>query len=519
MTIICALVLVAPAQAFYLEIPQILKDAVQSLKSSVHAQEAGELQPLSSDASNDQSIQPLAPIQPISSDNTIQVQPPQPPVNNPSPTCMVDGVEKPGSCDQYKQENRNQSGGQSGQPMTNFQPQSMGQSGQPGPDNERMLKDVKRGASDVARQLKQFETLVAKFEKKGVAISADTKTKIEALRALITKFQSITSADEAQDLNMDDLWSQMRDLEEERRNLEQMDNITREMKRIESNIKMFEKQVAKLVKQKMAAPVEITENLAKVKTAIADIKAGKMENAQDIFELVQNLDENRGQMEMLARWPQTLKEMDRQLKSLNTELKRAKTTTARLSKKEIDVSTVYSQFESAVAKLKETRDAAVAKIQENAEDAFDLAQNDFFGQMDDVMESQKIIMTMGNFGQFNTNFTRQTNQAAQQIKALKNKKIDVTELNDLLAQAKTQAVAVKALFKAQPLDVDAVIEALNEVENLSQEFDQKVSELTGAQDDMPWEKGPQQFQQIQVSPNLDKWIPRQAPTVSTEPAR
>jgi hypothetical protein len=128
-------------------------------------------------------------------------------------------------------------------------------------------------------------------------------------------------------------------------------------------------------------------------------------------------------------------------------------------------------------------------------------------------------MTMGNFGQFNTNFTRQTNQAAQQIKALKNKKIDVTELNDLLAQAKTQAVAVKALFKAQPLDVDAVIEALNEVENLSQEFDQKVSELTGAQDDMPWEKGPQQFQQIQVSPNLDKWIPRQAPTVSTEPAR
>ncbi len=485
---VCAFVIMAPAQAFYIEIPQILKDAIQSLKSSVRAQEAGELQPAPPSVVPDEPV-----LQPIQIEQPIDKPAPEQPVSS-------DAVQPPAN-----------------NPPMNFQPQPMqsGQPNQPGPNNQQMLKDLKRGASDVTRQLKQFETLITKFEKKGVVVSADIKTKIEELRALITKFQSITSVEEAQDLSMDDLYSKMRDLEEERRNLEQMDNILREMKRIESSIKTFEKQVAKLAKQKMAVPMEITDNLAKVKAVIVEIKAGNMANAEDIFELVQNLDENRGQMEMLARWPQTLKEMDRQMRSLNTELKRAKTTTARLAKKDIDVSSIYTQFESAIAKLKETRDAAKSKIQENAEDAFDLAQNDFFGQMDDVMESQRIIMTMGNFGQFQTDFTRQTNQAAQQIKALKKKKIDVADLEDLLAQAKAKGAEVKVLFKAKPLDVDVVIEALNEVENLGQEFDQKVSELTGVEADMPWEKGPQQFQQIQVSPNLDKWIPKQAqPTVS-----
>ena len=54
------------------------------------------------------------------------------------------------------------------------------------------------------------------------------------------------------------------------------------------------------------------------------------------------------------------------------------------------------------------------------------------------------------------------------------------------------------------------------MEDLGQAFDDMVSELTGVETDMPWEKGPQQFQQIQVSPNLDKWIPRQAQTTNAE---
>ena len=78
----------------------------------------------------------------------------------------------------------------------------------------------------------------------------------------------------------------------------------------------------------------MSENLGKVKAIIADIKAGKMENAGDIFDLMRDLNENRGQMEMLARWPQTVKEMDRQVKNLERELKkRSKLSVDRLNKK------------------------------------------------------------------------------------------------------------------------------------------------------------------------------------------
>ena len=83
----------------------------------------------------------------------------------------------------------------------------------------------------------------------------------------------------------------------------------------------------------MIVPAGITANVEKVKAIIVDIKSGKTENAEDIFDAMQELDQDRGQLEMLARWPQTVKEMDRELKNLAREMKRAKTIVDRLSKK------------------------------------------------------------------------------------------------------------------------------------------------------------------------------------------
>lgn len=509
-------IVVIPAKAFYFEMPKSFQSAVESIKASIPtfavSTKAQEVLPNTGEA-----LQPIT-VQPI------LVNPePQPENKAPqSPTCMVNGVNQPGSCEQWNQKPPEM---QSGDKM-NFQPQDQQMPQQNNgneqerekmnaENNARMMKDIQRGAKDIQKQLKQFELMIVKVEKKGVVVSAETKAKVEELKGIVAKSLNV-KAEELVDFDMNEMWEKMRDLEEERRSLEQMDNILREMKRIESNIKMFEKQIQKLVKQKIAVPPTVTESMDKVKSAIADIKAGKMENAEGIFELVQNLDENRNEMEMLARWPQTIKEVDRQVRNLDTQLKQAKTTTVRLTKKGIDVTTILAQFEAGVIKMKQVRDEAKLKIQESAEDAFEMIQNDFFGQMEDIMENHKTIMTMANFGQFQTDFNREINNATQKIKSLKKQKIDVTGLEDLLAQAKEKGAEVKALFKVKPLDVDVVIDALSEVENLGQEFDAMVSELTGVEMNMPWEKGPQQFQQIQVSPNLDKWIPRQTQTNSVE---
>lgn len=510
----------APAKAFYFDLPMFFKSAVNWIQA-VNAEEPQTIiapaEPQTSAVIQPQPMPINGYIAPGEGTNGVSNQPPS--------TCRVNGVDQPGSCGEWNQKNTNggMPGGQGGeqgfQGDNNEQKRQDEQNKRDEQNNQRMLKDMKRGMRDIELQLKQFESMIAKFAKKGVVVSEEVKTKVADLRGLVEKYKTVTTVEEAGDMDMQGMWDMMKGLEEERQNLERMENVMREMRRIENGVKMFEKQVQKLIKQKLAVSEEITTNLEQVKALIADIKNGKMDDAENIFELMQTLDEHRGELEMLARWPQTVKQMNNELKNLTRELKKVKPIVDRLAKKGIDLATTYSNFESGINKLTEVKNSAVAKVSENAEEAFEMVQNDFFGQMEDVWENHKIIMTMSNLGRFNSDFKQGVAQSNQQIKALKRKKIDTSELEDMLEQAKAKGEEAKELFKAKPLDPDAIIDILEEMQNLKQDFDQKVAELTGTEETMPWEKGIQQFKKIDMSPNLDNWIPKTAPQQPTQPTQ
>ena len=528
------LLVAAPAKAFYLELPNVLKFWQGAAKAQEAPAEVIAPAPF------------VEPQQPVITPAPGEPMPPQGDVivgeSNPSPapmprpeeprpyvgptgdssfgeqqqqTCMVNGEERPGSCEQYNNQpmRGGGEGGQMGGQMDGQMDEKMQQQNEERQkkNQERQMKDVKRGIINVERQLKKFELMVAKFEKQGIAQSEDLKSKISNIKILIEKYKAVTSVEEMQDMNMDELWESMRNLEEERQNLERTGNVLREMKRIERGVKMFEKQIAKLAKKKVTVPENIAVNLEKVKAIIADIKSGKMENAEDIFDTMQELDQSRGQLEMIARWPQTVKEMNKELKNLTRELKRVKTIVVRLAKKDIDLTANYDEFASAITKLKAVKDDANAKMAAGEfEEAFELVQNDFFGQMEDTWQGQKIIMIMSNLGRFNVDFTRGIARAQKQIKALERKKIDTAELKDLLAQSKDGGAEVKKMFKTKPIDPDSIIAVLEELDDLRQEFDQMMAELTGVEEDMPWEKGKPQFQSMRTSPTLQKLIPRKA---------
>lgn len=524
---------VQPAQAFYFRLPSALQQAIDSLKSSARAQDAGEaiIQPAPSSVSNGSQpqmtpsvspaeSQPVAtpmPIfekkEPIQSDNFNQ--------SNPSPTCRVDGVEMPGSCEQYK--NNSESNQMSPNDGSDGQKQDQNQE----QNNARMLKDIKRSANDLSRQLKQFVTLMTKFEKKGVKISDDIKAKVETVKSDIAKLQSITSAEEAQDLDINGMWDAMRDLEEERQNMERLDNITREMKRIEGEVKRFSQQIVRLEKNKMTVPAGIKENVEKVKAKIDEIKGGQIENAEDIWELMEAMNQDRQTLEIMSRWPQTVKDVAREVKRLETELKRVKTIVARLVKKGLDLSDNLEKFTTEVERVKAVKADAEAKMAAGeVEDALNILQNDFFGQMEDVWQEHKIIMTMSNLGQFSANFQKEINQAKQEINALKRKKVDVTELEDLLNQAVAKGDEVKAMMKVKPVDYDAVVALMEELEDLGGTFDDKAGELRGDNEVLPWEKGAQQFKEIKMSPTMEKLLPRKEvqvevaqPAVTTAPVQ
>lgn len=436
-----------------------------------------------------------------------------------------------GKLEQFVQDVRAQTAGTMyQQPQTYEQPTPGGEGQYGGPSqeqqdqmqkqqSERQLKDMKRGLQGQMNGLRQFETMIKNAEKKGTAVPQEIKDKVAKVKEILDKVKNAQSADELQDVDMGEMGTMMQELDEARReifeNAQRLEGIKRGIKGMEQGLKMFEKQIAKLEKQKISVPSDVAENVAKLKNVIATVKAAKTwdeaESAgiEDIGDLMQTLDESRQKLEILARWPQTLKQLDREITRLNSALKRSKSMADRLLKKEIDVMGHYTAFEEAVNKLKAVRNEAVTKMQTGeSDDAFSLLEDSFFGQMEDIWQNQKVIEMMGNLGRFNADVKNGLNQSQQMINRLKRQKIDTTELSEILAEAKAKAEEVKNIMKEKDFDEEAVMSGIDEMENLRQQFDEKVQELTGQSDEMPWEKGPQQFQSMQMSPGVQRYLPQ-----------
>jgi len=332
--------------------------------------------------------------------------------------------------------------------------------------------------------------------------------------------QTATTPEELQSAGMDEIGDIMQELEEARRAIvedgQRLQDMKKGMQGLERGLNMFEKQMAKLTKQNIAVPSGLADDLAKVKTIIAAVKTAKtMEEAQNVGidelqDLMQNIDESRNQLEMLSRWPQTIKQIDRQMAQFTRDLKRSKATVDKLLKKGIDLLGVYADFEAAVNKLKIVRDDAAVKMSSgDSEGAFNALETDFFGQMEEVGQFQRIIQMMANMGSFNSDFKRSIAQAQKTINKLNKQKIDTAELTGLLEQAKAKGTEVLALIKALPLDEEAVMAGIEEMQNLNMEFGDMAAELTGEEQAMPWETGRQQFQQLSMPAGLQKMMPQQ----------
>ena len=516
-----------PAKAFYLEVPQVLKNLLLSLKNNkTIAQE----QPIMIQPTVTQAYPELMPGQ------TYPQPMPYPdsgsgsyPAGN---TCNINGVEQPGSCDQYKQYQGMPSGDQ-GQYQDQGSMQGQGQSYGPNPEEQkrneqRQMQDMKRGVKQTERMVKEFEKMIQKVEKAGVVVSSEVKQDLEKIKAILVAVSKAASMEEIQDTGMQEMGDLMQSMEEFRRDVvekqQRIDGMRRGMKGMERGLKMFKSQVTRLAKSKVVVPADVTENIAKLEAIIAQVKTAKTSEEIDAIDfesmqgLMQDMDESRQKLEQLARWPQTLKDINRQLTQLQRELKRAKSIANRLVKKGMDVQDLYNSFADAVNKLKSVRDSAVEKMAAgDGEGSFDLIENEFFGQMEDVWQHFRVLNMLANMGQFNAEFKREMAQAQLMINRLKRQKKDTSELEAILQQAKDKGAEIQAMIKSKDFDEETIKDAFEEMENVGQEFDSKVAELTGQEEVMPWEKGPQQFRRVEMNKDVQQFIP-QRPSVEQMPA-
>lgn len=554
-----------PTKAFYLEMPQALKDLFALIKvNSTKAQDSSE------------AIRPAYPspeIQPAPKEGTTTA-PPRDTIycevlrrQTSKEECGVASSQQPGGniifcdslgkritkdeCDAYNsrqqsqqnQDNRMMPPNQDDQKRMGYesQPQNGDNSGEQNDQRREGMGDrkqgqnggdmglsnMKRGLKQMDNNLKKFEKMVTDLEKKGGQIPQELKDKIARAKSISEALNSATTAEEMQSAGMDEYPSMLQDLEESRReifeNAQRLQDVKRNIKGMEQGLKMFESQLKKLQKQKITLPADLTEKVTKARAVIDAIKNAKtweeVESAgiEDLQDTFQDLDEGRQQLEMLARWPQTLKQIDKELSNLNKELKRDKTIVDKLAKKGIDLSSNYSLFAEVIAKLKAVRDDAVAKMSAGqSQEAFDAIENDFFGQMDDVWENSRIIQTMNNLGRFNQDFKRGITDMSRTVAKLKKNRIDIAELAELVSQIKAKGEGVLALLKEKPVDQEAISTELQDLEGLRMDFENKVQELAGEGEDMPWEIGPQQFKSIQVAPALNQYTNRKPEVVERE---
>ncbi|MEK7067842.1 MAG: hypothetical protein AAB956_02490, partial [Patescibacteria group bacterium] len=440
----------------------------------------------------------------------------------------LDGKELPGPCSNYQPTPTVPSEEQFGQNEEDRLRKEEEMKKREQEDRQRQLKDMKRWINNMSNNLNRLERMFQSAEKKGTAIPAEVKERLTKTKETVNLAKAAQSVEELEAIDLEAVKEDIQALEEARQEyvdaVQRLQDMKRNIKNFEQEIKQFEKQINTLKKQKMAVPAQVTENIEKLKSIIATIKNAKTwaeveeMGFDQMQEYMNNLQENRQQLEMLARWPQTLKDLDRQLKQFANELKRSKTIVTRLQKQGIDIGHLYAEFESGINKLKAVRDDAANKIKsgdaETIQNVFESLQDDFFSQTEDIWQNQRIIQTMSNLGQFAREFKQGTAQAQQQINQLKRQKIDTAELEDLLNQAKSQGNDVLALVKIKPVDEDAIISGLMDMEGYRQEFDSKMQELLGKEQEMPWEKGPQQFKTPQLNFDIKQFAtPKKTPPV------
>ncbi|MFH0856709.1 MAG: hypothetical protein V1860_02320 [bacterium] len=488
--------------AFYVEVPKRVNEGFNNLKKS--ARVLGESVSADVNNSSGQSVPTFVPA-PMTMENK---------------TCAMNGVETPGPCENYN----SGSGGQSlpAQPQYNekeTEERRKQDEERQNKDQERWINDMKKGNKDMEKNLTRLSDMFKKAEKEKTAIPEEIKNKLSQANEIINSLKAAQTAEEMQNIDMQGLNDLMGELDEAREVLidqaQRLKDMKRGLKDITKELAKFEKQVEKLKKQKMAVPEELAEILKKIKSTVTAIQNAKTwEEAEaagieDMRDLWEALDENRQKLEMLSRWPQTLKETDKQLKQLDKELQRAKKTADKAKKNGMDFSDVYAEFEDEVKKLKNAKAAALKKMAEgDGEGAFEAIENNFFDQMEYTWEHQRIISTLNELGKFKANFKKGLNELNALMKKLKKKKIDITEIEKLLIYTTMRGKEIESLLKVKPIDADKIVDLLYELEDLRQEFYDKTDKLTGDEEMMPWENGTSQFKTPILPDSISKLIPQ-----------
>jgi hypothetical protein len=249
---------------------------------------------------------------------------------------------------------------------------------------------------------------------------------------------------------------------------------TKEVSRVKSQVQSLQKKGVNVPAELSQAITQVEGMADKVKNAqSADDIEGDMSDFQDAASTIRDWMPRLGR---LAQLPQMLKQADKEIskveKAYTSDSKRVKSA-------KLDLSDALAAFRQAIDGQKAVLDQAKQLNTSDPEEAMNTLQDDFFGNMDNVWEKDRVIQMAVNVKQGISQMTKEFKDADKTIKTLQKKKIDTADLEPLLTDGKAEFEQLKVLAAQKPIDLESLKDEIERMMEIKQQYSDKLQELTG----------------------------------------
>ncbi len=356
----------------------------------------------------------------------------QPQQNNmgPQPTCRVNGVETPGGCPQFN----NNGGGQNMNTMEFTRPQGEGNNGQQGPNNN--------GGGNNGQQGPQFNNNGGNNNGQPGGPSEEQQKKMDEQR---------------------------------------LKDMKRGMSQFSRSITMMKKNVAKnktaLSKCGVSIPEELTNALNSSDSLVAKINSAKtadeldevIGDIQDVGSVMQDWGPRMGDLNRLC---QMFKQADRDQKQLDRSL-------ASYTKKnsaKMDISEILAEYKTNIDGMRQTLAQAKELAKTDPDEALSKIEDDFYGSMDNVRNSEQAINMVLNISKGIRDAATEIKKIESNIKSLKKKKLDTSAIEELTVEFKQNMGEIKTMIKTK-FDVDELVSKVETAFDVREQINDAMQEF------------------------------------------
>jgi len=243
------------------------------------------------------------------------------------------------------------------------------------------------------------------------------------------------------------------------------------MKQAQTQVTQMKKFFVKQAGKGIATPAECTQALTEVQAIIDTVKnATTMDEAnevdmQDMGDNFSTLNECRQTIETLSRIPAMFKQVDKQIKTMESQWNRTKKGAPE------EASGAIADGDGVLKAIKEARVKATDLFKQgNAEDVEATIQDEVFGRFEDLGSAMQRVDAVKNSKRFFADYTRRVKDAEKTIAKLKKKGEDVSTAQTILADMKRRYELIKGMDVGSDEFMDAVEELMQRQQDLTDEI-------------------------------------------------